>query len=483
MTLNSQYLKTIFREKFTKGLRFPEPMEREFLDDYAEKSIVTVRLALILGMILYSVFGFLDSVIAPLSRNSIWLVRFAVVVPYLAVMLALSFFSFFKKWMQVLLSITSLIAGFGILAIIIITVEEEISLYYYAGLILVMMWTYTFVKLRFLYATAVCWAITAGYEFINIFYKDILGNPDTFKVFINNNFFFISSNIIGMFACFLIEFYTRKEFSQRNTIAEKQEELTHERNELEKRINIMNNDLEMARKIQQRLIPAGSPAGNMHSLYKPMEAVGGDLFDFIPFEEPGRVGIFLSDVSGHGVPAALITSMIKSSILESKKIVGNPSALLNHLNDILAFQLENTFVTAFYGVFDEKERSLLFSNAGHHPPAVVLERSVRRLDGSRGIPLAIFGMEEMEQQDYRYTNSRAILPKGCKIVMYTDGLVEASSRHDSGIRFGKDLEERMIRLRRLPCREFVENLYGELLEFKGNDRFEDDISVICVDVA
>jgi hypothetical protein len=328
-------------------LRFQAELEHEFREDYYYRSIFTVRVALVLGIILYSAFGILDYFIVPENRFALWFIRFAVVVPVLFITLLITGTAFFRKAMQAILAFVSLMAGYGIVAMIAITAREVGSVYYYAGLMLVMMWTYTFIKLRSFYATIVCWSILMGYEVTAVFLQGLTETTELLSIFINNNFFFISSNIIGMFACYLIELFTRKDFLQRREIAANREELKTERNELKEHIDIMNMQLEMARIIQQRFIPAESPLENISFLYRPMEAIGGDLIDFIHFDDNERIGIFLSDVSGHGVPAALVTSMIKSSILESRKISSNPAKLLHHINDILTGNIEDNYVTAF----------------------------------------------------------------------------------------------------------------------------------------
>jgi len=456
-------------------------LEESFREDYYEKSILTVRIALILGAMLYSIFGVLDSLIAPESVMFIWIIRFGIVLPILLLTLLISFTNILKRYMQFILSMVSLIAGFGIVAMIAIAVETDSSLYYYAGLMLVLMWTYTFVKLFFFQATIVCWIIVLGYEFVAIFIQELLLTSDLIKIFINNNFFFISSNIIGMFACYLIELYTRNDFLQRLEISKNREELKNERNELQNRIIIMDNELEMARIIQQKFIPHDFPK-NIFSIYEPMEAVGGDLIDFIKFRQDSKVGIFVSDVSGHGVPAALVTSMIKSSIVESHRYNSNPAKLLIHLNDILKNQTEESFVTAFYCIFDESDRSLIFSNAGHHPPVIIKKNKITLLEEARSLPLAVVTNTELDENGNIYKNCRAILPNDCKLVMYTDGLVEAKKIDDRNLDFGDVINQEFLNLKNLHCKEFVEGIYEKLKQFHGSSDFDDDICVICLDI-
>lgn len=466
-----------------KQLKFKDTsLEDEFRKDYLDKSLMTIRTALILGIALYSVFGVLDSLIAPLSKYRIWFIRYAIVGPSLLAVFFMTFTNFFGRHMQLILSLLSLIAGIGIVAMIGITLEKESGLFYYAGLMLVMMWSYTFVKLRFLYATICGWIIVLAYEVVAIGYKGLLDSPDMIKIFVNNNFFFIASNIIGMFAGYLIELYTRKDFLLRRELASKKEELQIERNELKNKIDIMNSELEMARLIQQKLIPDTNPNEHIFSIYKPMEAVGGDLIDFIKFKTDHKIGIFLSDVSGHGVPAALITSMIKSSILESRRLSSNPAMMLMHLNEVLGNQTDENFVTAFYGIYDSLSRSIVYSNAGHHPPSIILNKKIAILDKSHSIPLAIMKNSELITEGKIYKNTKAILPLHSKLILYTDGLVEAKNIRNRDIDFGHLMNEKLLRLKTLNCRDFVETLYNELIMFRGSESFDDDICLICVDI-
>ncbi len=468
---------------FRKQLKFDDPsLEKEFRIDYLEKSLLTIRVALILGLALYSAFGVLDSLIAPLSKYSIWFIRFVIVGPSLLAVFFLTYTKFFGRYMQLIISILSLIAGIGIVAMIGITKETETGLFYYAGLMLVMMWSYTFVKLRFFYASICGWIIVIAYEVVAVAYKGLLDSPDMIKIFVNNNFFFIASNIIGMFAGYLIELYTRKDFLLRRELASKKEELQVERNVLKNKMDIMNHELEMARLIQQKLIPEANPNEHIFSIYKPMEAVGGDLLDFIKFKDNQKIGVFLSDVSGHGVPAALITSMIKSSILESRRLSFNPALMLMHLNEVLGNQTEENFVTAFYGIYDLQNRSIVYSNAGHHPPSIVLNKKIVTLNKARSVPLAIMKNEDLISAGKLYTNSRAILPVSSKLILYTDGLVEARNIDQHDYDFGHLMNERLLRLRALNCKDFVETLYGELISFRGSESFDDDICLICVDI-
>ncbi len=209
------------RLKFSHVLYgFGDELEKSYFNDFYMSSLSIVRIALLLGIALYSLFGFLDLWIVPLHKTAVWVIRYAIVCPALIIVLVISFTVWFKKYMQFFLSIVGFMAGVGIVSMVGISVENELGFkFYYAGLMLVLMWVYTLVRLQFKYATTISWLITVSYEINAIYVNRLLETPENFIVFINNNFFFIGANIIGMFACFTIEWYMRKNFLLREEIA------------------------------------------------------------------------------------------------------------------------------------------------------------------------------------------------------------------------------------------------------------------------
>ena len=212
--------KTLPRLKFQHIISgFPGELEELYYDDFYHISLPIVRIALLLGIALYSVFGILDIWIVPIHRNSVWLIRYALVCPILTAVLILTFSDLFKRRMQPILSLSGLLAGVGIVAMVGVSAESEPGFkYYYAGLMLVLMWIYTLVRLRFKYATIISLIITISYEINAVWINRLLDSPDNAMVFLNNNFFFIGANVIGMFASFTIEWYMRKNFLLREEI-------------------------------------------------------------------------------------------------------------------------------------------------------------------------------------------------------------------------------------------------------------------------
>ena len=187
-------------------LAFPGDLEKDFVEDYFGKSKKHVRIALILAIFFYGIFGVLDAWLVPAQKQSLWLIRYLIFLPFTGFILLLSFNKYFSKYMQAANAAVVLLAGLGIIIMMRIA-PYPANNSYYAGLILVFIFGYTFFKLRFIWASAAGWLIVVAYE-ISAFWLD----ETPIAVLVNNNFFFLTGNILGMFACYSIEFYLRKEY-------------------------------------------------------------------------------------------------------------------------------------------------------------------------------------------------------------------------------------------------------------------------------
>lgn len=185
-------------------LAFSEVNEHLFLKKYFSDSIFQFRVAFILVIILYGSFGYLDSQVIPEYATAFHAIRFLFVIPIFLIVFLLSFTKLFQKIWQALLLISFVAGGFGIS---IMTMFAPENYTYYAGMMLVFSAGYFFIKLRFFLATIAGWSILLIY---NIGAKYFTHTPD--ELLINNNFFFISANLIGMFAAYNIEYYTRRNF-------------------------------------------------------------------------------------------------------------------------------------------------------------------------------------------------------------------------------------------------------------------------------
>src|SRR5919198_4891606 len=193
-------------------LRFPPDLEAAFTEDHFSRSLAFIRFALILAIALYAVFGVLDLFIVPDEARSIWVIRYAIVCPAFLAALGLTFTHWFKPVAQAILLAVAALCGLGIVAMVAIA-NSSASALYYAGLLLVIPWAYSVLRLRFLYATAAAAKILVGYEVVAVWVKDTPAD-----ILVNNNFFFVSSVIVGMAAGYTIERGMRAEFLQRRLI-------------------------------------------------------------------------------------------------------------------------------------------------------------------------------------------------------------------------------------------------------------------------
>ncbi|SNB46046.1 GGDEF domain-containing protein [Geobacter sp. DSM 9736] len=202
--------------------------EEEFRADYFAGNLTQVRASLMLGCVLYAVFGFLDPKIIPEFKEGAWFIRFCLVCPLLFASYIFTYSRHFPKVMQPVLFMYGAVAAAGI--IVMLACSYLFGNYlYYVGLLLCLMFFYTFTRLRFIGATILCWGIFIMYEIICLV-RGVLPQA----VLINNTFFFLAFNIAGMSAAYSIERYMRLDFLQRRLIQQKGEELAIALNEVER---------------------------------------------------------------------------------------------------------------------------------------------------------------------------------------------------------------------------------------------------------
>jgi class 3 adenylate cyclase len=204
---------------FANKLRFPEDIEAQFREDYHVNTISTTRFAIVLGIFLYSIFGILDIYAAPISKNTLWFIRYVIVSPFFVFLLTVSYNEHYQKYIQPLVCSGVVVAGWGVIAGISIAREVEFaSRFYFSGLLLVSMWAYGLSRLPFRYAVLANLIILVGYEYNNIVLQGQLETETGTVIFILHNFFFLGANVIGMFTSYYLERYSRYDFIQKYTI-------------------------------------------------------------------------------------------------------------------------------------------------------------------------------------------------------------------------------------------------------------------------
>lgn len=203
---------------------------------------------------------------------------------------------------------------------------------------------------------------------------------------------------------------------------------------LQEAYSIIDQERDVIAKIQQGLLcdkPPEIPGFKFFSDYQPSAKAGGDYYDFVQIDDE-HLGILVSDVSGHGCPAAVIMAMMRVLLRSVFCQVQSPKEALEKINHILCDNIESGhFITAFYGVIHLPTRRMKFASAGHNPPLLIDydQDKVHQLSTAKGFPLIIFPQNDLEEKEIE-------LPPNSKLVLYTDGLTEA--QNSQGEMFGME---------------------------------------------
>jgi len=245
--------------------------------------------------------------------------------------------------------------------------------------------------------------------------------------------------------------------------------------EVEQSERVLARELERAAEIQRRLLPEKPPeveGVQLAGYNAPCRTVGGDYYDFLPLDG-GRLGLVVADVSGKGMPAALLMSNLQARIQVLAEDPSDLAALLERLNRLLrSSSPPHCFVSLFFGVLDPASGELTYANAGHNP--ALLARSEGQVEWleSGGPVLGILPAVSCEPQ-------RGQLRRGDVLVLYSDGVTEAVDA--SGEEFGDErLAELCRRHAHLPASGLLEELKGALREWLGGRPAEDDITLVAV---
>lgn len=237
----------------------PESLESEFLEDYYFKFINQVRISLLMAILFYSVFGILDAQVMPGMKKQLWFIRYAIFCPITTTILILSYFSFFKKYVQLSLAFVVVLAGMGVITMIII-IPPPANYSYYAGLMLIFLFGYSFIRARFVWASIAGWLVVFCYEVGATVISDT-----PWSILLSNNFFFISANIIGMCSCYSIEHSARKDFLLARLLVKERKKTDKANQQLERRVKertemlaLSNKDLKLEiverKRVEQELL-------------------------------------------------------------------------------------------------------------------------------------------------------------------------------------------------------------------------------------
>jgi sigma-B regulation protein RsbU (phosphoserine phosphatase) len=240
----------------------------------------------------------------------------------------------------------------------------------------------------------------------------------------------------------------------------------------------MENELGIAKKIQESFLPKSAPAVGGVEVSACMftaRQVGGDLYDFTVFDE-NRFGIMAGDVSGKGVPAALFMAMVVGSFRTFALPDAKPEEVLERLNAKLCKDsATNLFVTVFYSIFDMKAKTFTYGNGGHLPVLYLPKAGATQfLDVKEGAPLGL--MEGI------YSGGEIKFDNGDTFIFYTDGVTEAMNQKSD--MYGKErLQAVAEKSRALSAEKLAAAIEKDVRRFEPKSQQHDDITIIVVKIA
>lgn len=235
----------------------------------------------------------------------------------------------------------------------------------------------------------------------------------------------------------------------------------------------MSKDLGFAKRIQEKILPKKGLLGNLmiDYIYKPSEMLSGDMFDVFYIDDE-NIGIYVSDVVGHGVAASMMTMFIRQTMRSIKDDILSPSIALTELHrrfTMLGLDTDKYF-TIFYGVFNKSTYEFKYSNAGHNSIPIKYNESGIEILESTGYPIALL-FDKMI-----YDEKKIQLKKGDKVLLYTDGITE--SKDESGKEFGM---ESVIDIIDNHKNDILNEIEDRIVTYSWGEQ-EDDFALVLMEV-
>jgi serine phosphatase RsbU (regulator of sigma subunit) len=381
-----------------------EILELQYRRSSVKQALKVIRLSLILGCTLVSVFGILDLWMVPDHLWTVWGIRLTLDVVMLIVYI-LSFQNFYRNNGQTLMSIVTIVLGIGITGMVLIS-DTEGGYFYYAGLMLVIQFAHGLTRLSFINATISTIIIALAYLFIA---WGIKSTPT--EIIINNSFFLFSTIIIGMFISYSLEFYIRGNFWQRINLA-------HQENLLKSEFYRKTKELDKIRQLQLAILPKKvleHPTIELAVSSRTAAEVGGDYYDYC-IDGSGRISFAIGDATGHGAQAGALVTAAKvmfscwSEDEDVTKFINHTSKTIKQLG------LPQLFMAMVAGKIDNNK--IEFAGSGL-PPALIHKAITGTLEEIplKGFPLGCVA-------SYEYKKNCVMLNRGDTLLFMTDGFPE-----------------------------------------------------------
>lgn len=238
-------------------------------------------------------------------------------------------------------------------------------------------------------------------------------------------------------------------------------------------------ELKIAGQIQQRLLPKRLPrlrGYDLHAVYLPRGLVGGDYYDFIQVDNH-RIGIVVADVSGEGVPGSLLMTELRATLRAEAPRFESPRELMVRLNRILYEDVpRGMFVTTLYGVLDVASHRARFSSCGH-PPAILWHARLKSPEVLHFSGLAL-GLDEGSRFEASLQEQELSLEPGDRLILYTDGLVEAMDSREQ--HFEEHFRKLIPSIADRSSEEFTRAVIDDLKQFQGSREQQDDLTLVTL---
>lgn len=239
----------------------------------------------------------------------------------------------------------------------------------------------------------------------------------------------------------------------------------------------LEREMAIARSIQTQLLPKAFPrlpGVDIFGFSVPARHVGGDCYDVVDIGD-GRMAFTIGDVSGKGTPAALLMANVQATVRALTDTCGSPRELVARVNRLVCgFTDDGVFVTFFYGVLDYRTGELRYVNAGHNPPCVLRADGRKEYLTEGGLVIGLIPGAEYEE-------GHALLASGDNLVLYTDGVTEATNPEDEMFGVAR-LEELLVEHRHATAREIEERVYTHIKDFAAGAPQADDLTMVVVKV-
>lgn len=239
---------------------------------------------------------------------------------------------------------------------------------------------------------------------------------------------------------------------------------------------VIKQELDLARQVQMSVQPKDMEPCESHDLAAtviPAREVGGDFYDFFPLSDD-RLAVVIADVSGKGVPAALLSMVTKALVKATTRDSDSPAECLNKVNALLSEDNETClFVTLFFAVLDLGTGAITYANAGHNPPRVLrADGSVSCLPNSENL---VLGLDEEQQ----YVRHELSLGTGDCLFLYTDGITEAENEAQQI--FGEErLDDTLSKLAGANTKDMIASAVDAVRAFAGGAPQSDDITCLAI---